>query len=163
MTCLVYNSDGWRAANECSTRRREATPTSNGTICSTLATLCSTKSRHCSIRQATHSRPYALLCVVRRLTIAGVCVLQLANMNSIQSVLMTNTDSTGFYEQEEVRQRESRQKFLQQSFTKLRHSATELKQKATLWYELRPLKSACCQPQLIVSHLFSLSLCVCHV
>jgi hypothetical protein len=61
-------------------------------------------------------------------------MLQLANMNSIQSVLMTNADSSGFYEQEEVRQRESRQKFLQQNFTKLRHSATELKQKATLWY-----------------------------
>jgi len=94
-------------------------------------------------------------------------MLQLANMNSIQSVLMTNTDSSGFYEQEEVRQRESRQKFLQQSFTKLRHSATELKQKATLWYELRPLNPAYCQPQqLTVSHSFSrlsLSLCVCVV
>jgi len=65
---------------------------------------------------------------------------QLANMNSIQSVLMTNADSSGFYEQEEVRQRESRQKFLQHSFTKLRHSATELKQKATLCKKATMLK-----------------------
>jgi hypothetical protein len=89
-------------------------------------------------------------------------MLQLANMNSIQSVLMTNADSSGFYEQEEVRQRESRQKFLQQNFTKLRHSATELKQKATLWYELHQLQSAQHQPQqLIVSHSFSRLVCAC--
>jgi hypothetical protein len=58
---------------------------------------------------------------------------QLGDMNSIHAVLTTNADSNGFYEQEEVRQRESRQKFLTQSFTRLRHSADELKQKATLW------------------------------
>jgi hypothetical protein len=55
-------------------------------------------------------------------------------MNSIHSVLTTGADSGGFYEQEEVRQREGRLKFLLQSFTKLRIAAVELKQKATLWY-----------------------------
>jgi len=60
---------------------------------------------------------------------------QLADMSSIHAVLTVNADSNGFYEQEEVRQRENRLKFLQQHFTKLKRSALELKQKATLWLE----------------------------